>query len=242
MRYVGKSTSGLKRPKTHRAPSSTRGRTYRAHWLRALRRAGATPCIEILYQASVGLSLDDAERFWIQEMRQRGMPLTNLTDGGEGVPGKIIGRDQKRRQAATRMSGERPFMDQYGTVYPSQWEAAELLGISTNAINHTLKGRQHTAGGYIFSYLTETPKIHHKNAIVDQNGAIYQSIRDAGTALGIANQHISLVVRGLQRQTHGYTFRYLNPEAAKRPRRKDYLGPPPKRKRIRKKKASLCSM
>lgn len=85
VRYVGKSSSGTRRARSHSSPSQNKN-TYRANWIKSLRSAGHEFEIAIL-QESTEQSLNDDECWWIAYGRACGWPLTNLTNGGEGVPG-----------------------------------------------------------------------------------------------------------------------------------------------------------
>jgi len=87
VRYVGKSSSGLHRPKAHRAPSQLKPKTYRAAWIRSLFAQGQDYGIQSLEELPSGDGLSDAERRWIAHGRAAGWRLTNLTDGGDGTPG-----------------------------------------------------------------------------------------------------------------------------------------------------------
>jgi len=101
IRYVGKSTSGLRRPRGHRNPSNQKA-TYSARWVEALRREGLTYTIVVLEEQAFGLSLDIAEQWWIAYGRASGWPLTNLTDGGEGTTGWSMRPETKEKIAATK--------------------------------------------------------------------------------------------------------------------------------------------
>jgi hypothetical protein len=95
VRYVGKSTSGLNRPREHArlAQVSRDGRffdqTHKARWIRSLQRRGLSYGIVVLFASPVSIGLEDAERFWIAESRRRGFSLTNLTLGGDGKQGFV---------------------------------------------------------------------------------------------------------------------------------------------------------
>jgi hypothetical protein len=88
VRYVGKSSAGLTRPKAHRFPSRLSvDKTHKGNWIRKLQKEGRQYTITILYQATVDVQLDQVEQYWIIVLRQRGCRLTNTTDGGDGSPG-----------------------------------------------------------------------------------------------------------------------------------------------------------
>lgn len=85
VRYVGKSSSGMKRPRDHLKPSHIAKETnrHKAHWLRGLRRIGIRAGIRVIEEVPHAEMLDDSERWWIQHARAAGWPLTNIADGGE---------------------------------------------------------------------------------------------------------------------------------------------------------------
>lgn len=83
IRYVGKSSSGLKRPQAHAKPSELKGRTHKVRWIRELQAEGLTYGVQVLSVCEPD-DLDDAEIFCIAYGRHQGWPLTNATDGGDG--------------------------------------------------------------------------------------------------------------------------------------------------------------
>jgi hypothetical protein len=88
IRYVGKSTSGLGRPKAH-FRESRRGDydSHKSRWLRQLDAAGLRCEIVVLQACGNDSEAIAAERAWIAMGKPAGT-LTNMTDGGEGRPGK----------------------------------------------------------------------------------------------------------------------------------------------------------
>ncbi len=89
IRYVGKSHRGLHaRMSQHLHDARIGKKQYVYNWMRPLLVAGLRPIVCIL-QVGAGPEWGQAERRWIGIMRERGEPLTNLTDGGEGTPGFV---------------------------------------------------------------------------------------------------------------------------------------------------------
>lgn len=90
IRYVGKSTSGLARPKSHGTSSTLRDDqgTYKANWINSLIEKGLTYEIVILAECSLAEELDSLEKLWIGLGREAlGKRLTNATKGGDGSLG-----------------------------------------------------------------------------------------------------------------------------------------------------------
>lgn len=84
VRYIGKSESGLARPRQHAYPSNRRKALHSARWIDALVRVGLTYTITVLETCTDRVSLCSAEIWWIAFGRACGWPLTNITSGGEG--------------------------------------------------------------------------------------------------------------------------------------------------------------
>jgi hypothetical protein len=76
VRYVGKSSSGLARPKEH-ASRVWRENNYKASWIRGLLSAGLLYEVRILEWASSLEMLPIIEAFWVTQGRGLGWPLTN---------------------------------------------------------------------------------------------------------------------------------------------------------------------
>lgn len=101
IRYVGKSSSGLQRPKAHGYPSRvSTSRTHRGNWIRSLLEQGLMYEIVILETLSSGDLLEEAERRWIAQCRNDGCNLTNATDGGEGAPGRKCADETRKKIGA----------------------------------------------------------------------------------------------------------------------------------------------
>jgi len=99
VRYVGKSQSGLDRPRAHGTPATLRrNRFHCGNWLRELAALGLKYEIAVLETCSSKFELSAAECWWISYGRACGWPLTNLTDGGDGN-GRVETPDMRRRRS-----------------------------------------------------------------------------------------------------------------------------------------------
>jgi hypothetical protein len=84
LRYIGKSD----RPKARLANQmNEHSNTHRCHWLGELRALGLTPVQIIIDATPTGSNWQSIERAYIAAARLAGEPLTNGTDGGDGVVG-----------------------------------------------------------------------------------------------------------------------------------------------------------
>jgi hypothetical protein len=82
LRYVGKSSQGLVRPKQFGSHGHRCG-----NWIKALAAEGLRPKIIVLQELDTHCTareLNEAEVYEIQRQQDLGCNLTNLTDGGDG--------------------------------------------------------------------------------------------------------------------------------------------------------------
>lgn len=91
LRYVGRSSNGLSRPRSHWENSTALCRRDRCHtWIRSVLKDGLIPEIEVLAEFFWSFGVNDIlnveERFWIASIRSCGATLTNHTDGGDSFP------------------------------------------------------------------------------------------------------------------------------------------------------------
>jgi DNA-binding transcriptional regulator YiaG len=96
LRYVGKTD----RPEQRLANQmNERGDTHRCHWLQELRSLGLRPTQQILTAVPRGDDWQMAERWRIAVALHMRDPLTNATDGGDGVCG--LSPEARAKMAAT---------------------------------------------------------------------------------------------------------------------------------------------
>lgn len=136
VRYIGVSSSGLKRPRRHATSTSLRQDTnlHKARWIRRLQSDGLVYIIRVLQECSAQAELPEAEQRWIRHARREAWPLTNLTGGGEGLFGAS---DETRRKigalSRARMSDptfrERVIGARRGKPLPDEWR--KKLGDAT---------------------------------------------------------------------------------------------------------------
>ena len=88
LRYIGRSSSGFKRPVRHWKDQESRGHTHCARWVRKVVSGGKLPEIIVIerfeFSDTINEELNEAEIFWISYFRGIGTRLTNMTIGGEG--------------------------------------------------------------------------------------------------------------------------------------------------------------
>lgn len=82
VRYVGKSTEPENRLKVHACLAKKGTKTHQYNWLRSVLGQGLRPKLLILEACTD--DWPDQERKWIASLRQKGHPLTNMAEGGNG--------------------------------------------------------------------------------------------------------------------------------------------------------------
>lgn len=88
LRYVGRSSSWLFRPRRHWGdPEELSYTTYCANWIKSLLQRDLVPEIEVLEQfepsENINDIMNDAEIFWIAYFKSIGARLTNIDPGGK---------------------------------------------------------------------------------------------------------------------------------------------------------------
>lgn len=119
IRYIGKSTSGMKRPLEHKKPSNLKVSSYKVNWIKSLINQDKIYGIIILEITKTPEELDSREIYWIAEYRSRGTSLTNGTDGGEGALGREVTEETRILMSEKRRK-----------YYENNPEEAIKLGIS----------------------------------------------------------------------------------------------------------------
>src|ERR1022692_1282427 len=101
-RYVGRSSSGMIRPKQHIKPRLLKKKSRKNSWIISLKTLGLRPIIDILEEFDSFLPLNVAEIEWIAEAKRCGCKLTNMTDGGDGVNGYCPTLEQRQKSSKNR--------------------------------------------------------------------------------------------------------------------------------------------
>ena len=99
VRYVGKTINGHRRTREHVRSPRRYPHLHVSRWIAQMQReAIAYEVVELEPSDAVGL--DDCERWWIAFGRACGWPLTNATDGGEGLKSPSDATRARMRAAA----------------------------------------------------------------------------------------------------------------------------------------------
>jgi NADH pyrophosphatase NudC (nudix superfamily) len=109
IRYIGKSLSGIDRPRSHTAPSNLKqdGITKKSSWLKSLIKKNQKPVIKIieyfyyenLDRETINEILYLKEQKLIKLFKDCGFDLTNGTDGGPGAPNRIVSEETRKKMS-----------------------------------------------------------------------------------------------------------------------------------------------
>lgn len=209
LRYVGKSSSGLRRPRRHVRLLDEK--SYKANWVRELVSEGLSPEIEVLEEHQTAVALPEAECYFIAYFRSIGCRLTNLTTGGDGAPGHKMSDTGRERLRLRHL----------GTVLSVDVREKISLAHKGKRLSEEHRRKIAVAGiGRLTSYLTrqkrrmaalgnqnrlgcvqsgEERRHHsegaHKRPIVDDVGSTYASGREAAAALGVSPGRIVAAIK-----------------------------------------------
>ena len=140
VRYIGKSTVGLSRPRAHLRLALAGEKGHKANWIRSLCDSGFDYRIVALEELATPDLCNEREIAWIAYGRQAGWPLTNATDGGDGVSSNSW-TDEMRAKISKAQSGK--------VLSPAQYRALmdSLVGVPKSGehrrkISAALKSRE----------------------------------------------------------------------------------------------------
>lgn len=225
LRYIGRSSNGIQRPRNHFIPSKLKEFNYKNNWIKSVINKGKKPIIFVIEYLNSSNLLNDSEQFWIAYFKGLGCKLTNLTVGGGGINGyrhKNITKEKISKNNARYNS--KKVVDQYGTIYNSASEASRILKINKRNVDCIARGdlKHKFSNGYTFEYLTDVlnrndnrarrtyctkeeraksdkiraNKLKQKVKCIESN-KIYNSLKEATTELGLASGVLSKHLKGI---------------------------------------------
>jgi hypothetical protein len=129
----------------------------------------------------------------------------------------------EKHQAARGRNGaasSTPIVCSNGQAYSSIHKAARALALDRSHIAKTLKGEYKQTGGFTFAYAREPAHVIEdrcvklaasvaKTVICTTSGATYSSSKEAALALGLRQQSVDYVLRGIYSHTKGFTFAHV---------------------------------
>lgn len=217
LRYIGRSKSGLQRPKQHttiaklyRLDRKSRHFTYCQAWLQVLVLEGFQPEILVIEVCNNAQELDDAEIFYIAYYRSIGCRLTNIQKGGyhggRGMGYKHTPETIEKLKLSAKARYDRD---------PSSLQKAvsinKITRIGCKQSKECIAKRQATriAKG-IYAYPYHLIALNHllRKPVKDQFGNKYQSVTEAAKAIGSSTSNINKQIKGIISQNKGYIFKF----------------------------------
>jgi hypothetical protein len=193
-RYVGQSSKGAKRFQDHlRGIKAGDNSIHKQRWVQSLLDEGLAPIWTVLLVLADAKGLNAAEIFWIKEMKDRGCPLTNFTEGGGGTKGW----EQSPETIEKRVAHFR------GVPKSAETKAK---------ISASLKGCKQPWAGQPVSAARQAAldKLHAMPPFQDQHGRQYKSIKEAADRWKLPPGNICNVLKGKRKSCGGLTFTYLD--------------------------------
>ncbi len=194
LRYIGKSMSGVLRPRRHTSPCELKAGTHKNNWVKQLRSIGMRPLVVILDLCQTPDELIRREIERIKQFRAEGAPLTNLTDGGEGTAGH-------KRSPETRMRMSIGIKRAFSIKPPPGYHP-------TSAQRVAVSKRQQARFQSIEHRAAHSKACGGRPIRERTTGNVYASLRDAAQQLGLDSGSISRVLSGKYVQAKGYVFEY----------------------------------
>jgi hypothetical protein len=176
------------------------------NWIRLLLDAGLVPAIHTVEVVPPGGRWWDAERRWIRAYRYAGVRLTNLTDGGEGVPGAALSLETRAKMSAvakkrgipeaTREKGRAALRRETRTPeMAAKLKATFVPGMLGK--RHSVETKAKMAATHKKFDIGKYPKgaNHHQARPVVVDGIRFGSLGEAAEHLGVTNSAIGVRLR-----------------------------------------------
>lgn len=198
IRYIGKTTQGMRRIYNHRAQLH-KDRTHKGAWLRQLRAEGLQ-CKVLLLEELPAEDLCAAEMRWIAAGRKEGLALTNLTDGGEGLHG-LARTPAHCAKIAAALRGRIMTTQQRAKLSKAcmgrKLSATHAAKLRAASIGRRPSAWQRARASVANRGKTLSPEARAKigransRAVVDcATGVCYSSLKEAGQATGVCTRSI----------------------------------------------------
>lgn len=214
VKYVGKTNNVIKRFQSHLA-SKPNNKSYCNKWISSLLKSGEKPIITVIDETEN--NWQQLEQYWIEQFRQWGFKLTNITKGGEGAYGS--GKWNNRKVFCYTKDGV------FIREFESQKECAEYYKTKSFNVKSSIKrvnlflGKYQLRSIYVPEINPYVKKISYsstilhnsKSIICTTDGKIFNSITDAAKYYGILKSSISNILSGKSNKIRcRKSFRYYD--------------------------------
>lgn len=187
IKYIGRSSSGLRRPKAHWATSILKKEKnrYKKNWIQKILKNNLKPEIIVLESFEpcdhINEILNESEQFWIAYFSFIGAKLTNLTNGGGGILGLSHSNETKKK------IGNSNKLSQIGLKRP--WLYKIIKCIICNKEFHS-RGRKRYCSQKCFKSVPCSEQKREKNKIASSgtSNPMYGKIRELNPRFGIKKE------------------------------------------------------
>lgn len=187
IRYIGRSSSGLKRAKHHLNFSVYTKSKLPVHgWIHKLIKNGLLPKVAIIEDCGTFEASICAEIHYIQLFKKEGHRLLNCTDGGEGTIGRKVSQEVKER-------------------------LSKLYTGKKQSVASIEKMRQAKLGKKLTAEHRKNIQAHSykaKKVICVTTGQIFPSTREAAKTIKRDHKGIVECCLGRRNTCGGYTWKY----------------------------------
>lgn len=201
IKYIGQTKTGLIRIKSHwrdfRPSALSNKITKVKYWIKSLKDQNIQFKVKYLEYCNDINSLNKAEIYWIKYYKNQGLDLLNHTDGGQiGKTRELTKQEKtelskKTRDAMWRPDVRRRYLEGYKNRHrPKKYKS----GCSKE---RKIKIRNSSY------HLTKAIKC------TDENGNIFNSLREAANYFNTDKSTISNHLKGLQKNVKGHTLKKL---------------------------------
>ncbi len=175
IRYIGKTNTPRKRIYSHIQECKTSNKSHKINWIKSLLAKNEVPIIDILEEVSID-DWKNSEIYWIEQFRQWGFNLTNLTNGGQGGNGYKHTLDSKQKMRKSKLGSKLSKEHKEKISLSVKEKYIEIPNYNRNANNiKTIINKDDLYNLYIIENLS-MPKISKKLGFSEKK--IWQSLRE----------------------------------------------------------------
>jgi len=143
IKYVGKTVKPLNKRLGDHIGDVKRTVNKRTNWVKSILRRGEKPIIEGIETVYDGWQ--DAEIYWIAQLRAWGFSLKNMTEGGEGGHGRINSEDTRRKISVSQKGKPKSESHRLACAEARRKKGKWVTSESTKRKqSEALKGRPHS--------------------------------------------------------------------------------------------------
>jgi group I intron endonuclease len=213
LRYIGKSCTGLDRPKRHwRTQQELSRKSIKTSWVKSVLKDNFEPEVVVIEEYSTREAMADGERFWIEYFRFIGANLTNMTPGGDGGGGKWSAETRRKQEELNR--DPEVIARKKAAAQKRTWSPEDLAKRAAGVRKMSAEGRNVPMLGKKHSEETKTKMAQSHldgKKILRSDGVVFLSISDAARAINRAPSNVSLVLRktgykGKKLKCAGFSF------------------------------------